>query len=73
MIYKPKGRKYYIVKFMWNGEPVQKRTRATNAKVARTIESALRNALALGDVGILERKPAPTLGAFSEVLLSAVH
>jgi len=39
-------------------------TRATNAKAARKIEAALKNALALGDVGILERKPAPTLAAF---------
>ena len=64
MIYKAAGRSYYTVKFTWKGRQIQKRTRATNARTARTIETALRNALALGDVGILERKPCPTLSVF---------
>jgi integrase len=64
MVYKPKGRRFYIVKFVADGKVIQKRTKATNEKAARKIEAALRNALALGDVGIFERKPAPALAEF---------
>jgi integrase len=64
MVYKPKGRRFYIVKFVADGKVIQKRTKATNEKAARKIEAALRNALALGDVGIFERKPAPPLAEF---------
>jgi hypothetical protein len=38
MIYKPKGRRYYMVKFMWRGQLIRKSTRATTAKDARSIE-----------------------------------
>jgi len=56
MIYKPRGRHFYIVKFVADGKVIQKRTKATNPKVAKRIETALRNALAEGNFGILERK-----------------
>jgi integrase len=64
MIYKPKGRRYYMTKFMWKGEIVCKSTRATTAKDARSIESKLRSELACGNWGILEPKPTPTLSDF---------
>ena len=64
MIYKPKGRRYYKVKFQFKGETIHKSTRATDAKTARSIEATIRSELAKGNWGILERKPAPTLKEF---------
>jgi integrase len=64
MIYKPKGRRYYKVKFQFKGETIHKATRATDAKTARSIEGTIRAELAKGNWGILERKPAPTLKEF---------
>lgn len=64
MIYKPKGRKYYKVKFHFKGQLVHKATRATTRKDARTIESTIRSELAKGNWGILEMKPSPKLGEF---------
>ncbi len=64
MIYKPKGRRYYKVKFQFKGETIHKATRATDAKTARSIEGTIRAELAKGNWGILERKPAPTLKDF---------
>ena len=64
MIYKPKGRRYYKVKFQFKGETIHKATRATDAKTARAIEGTIRCELAKGNWGILERKPAPTLRDF---------
>jgi len=62
MIYK-RG-KFYWYKFMWNGTLVRESTKQGNDKVARNMESAHRTSLAKGEVGIRERKPAPTLAEF---------
>jgi integrase len=56
--------KYYWFKFMFNGQLVRASTKVSNAQVARNIESARRTALAKGEVGIKEKKPAPTLVVF---------
>ena len=64
MIYKPKGRKYYKVKFHFRGQLIHKATRATTKKDARTIEATLRSELAKGNWGILEMKPSPKLCEF---------
>ncbi len=64
MIYKPKGRKYYVVRFRFNGKLIQKRTRATNRNDAKDIASTIRSELAKGNFGILERKAAPALEEF---------
>jgi hypothetical protein len=64
MIYKPKGRKYYKVKFHFKGQLVHKATRAKTKADARTIEATLRSELAKGNWGILEQKPSPKLGEF---------
>ncbi len=64
MIYKPKRRRYYMVKFMWRGRLIHKATRATDAKTARAIEGKIRADLARGEWDILERKPLPTLSEF---------
>jgi integrase len=54
----------YWYKFWFNGELVRKSTKQKNAKVATQIESAHRTALAKGEVGIREKKLAPTLKDF---------
>src|ERR1022692_3763953 len=64
MIYKPKGRNYFKVKFHFQGQVIHKATRAKTKKDARTIEATLRSQLAKGNWGILEMKPSPKLGEF---------
>src|ERR1022692_1205148 len=64
MIYKPKGRNYFKVKFHFQGQVIHKATRAKTKKDARTIESTLRSELAKGNWGILEMKPSPKLCEF---------
>jgi integrase len=54
----------YWYKFMWNGELVRESTKQGNDKVARQMEAAHRTSLAKGEVGIREKKPAPTLADF---------
>ena len=56
--------KIYWFHFYFNGEHVQKSTKQGNPRVARQIEAAHRTALAKGEVGIAEKKVAPTLKAF---------
>ncbi len=64
-IYKKSGRYYY--NFWWNGQHVQRCTKQGNPNVARKMESAHRTALAMGEVGIVEKKPVPTLGEFIDL------
>jgi integrase len=61
-IYK-RGKTYWF-KVMWNGQLIRKSTKQGSDKVARQIEAAHRTALAKGEVGIREKKPAPTLKEF---------
>jgi integrase len=53
-------------KFNWNGEQIRESTKQTNKRVAEQMEAAHRTALAKGEVGIRERKKAPTLAQFAE-------
>jgi len=62
MIYK-RG-KYFWYKFMWQGRMICESTKQGNNKVARNMESAHRTSLAKGEVGIREKKAAPTLAEF---------
>src|SRR5580658_6696857 len=61
-----KRNKTYWYKFQWNGVPVVESTKQYNDKVARKMESAHRTRLALGEVGIREKKPIPTLAEFMD-------
>ena len=61
-IYKRGG--IYWYKFMWDGKLVRESTKQGNDKVARQMEAAHRTSLAKGEVGIREKKPAPTLAEF---------
>lgn len=68
-----RGRTYWF-HFFWNSEHVQKSTKIKvgprkNLGAAKDVEAAYRTALARGDAGILERKPAPTLKDFSQRFL----
>jgi integrase len=58
-----RGRMYWY-KFMWNGEMIRQSTRQSNQNTARQIEAVHRSLLAKGEVGIREKKSAPTLAAF---------
>src|SRR6266576_2544778 len=61
-IYK-RGRIYWY-KFTFNGEAIRESTRQTNQHTARQMESAHRTSLAKGEVGLREKKTAPTLADF---------
>ena len=65
-IFKRKGSKIYSYHFVFNGEHIQKSTKQTNRRTAQQMEDAHRTALAKGEVGIVERKAAPTLKAFAQ-------
>jgi integrase len=62
MIYK-RGKVYWY-KFLWQGKLIRESTKQGNDKVARQIESAHRTSLAKGEVGIRDKKPAPTVSEF---------
>src|SRR5215469_10441690 len=64
MIYK-RGEVYWY-KFMWQGKLIRESTKQGNDKVARQMEAAHRTSLAKGEVGIREKKPAPTVIEFCE-------
>jgi integrase len=65
MSIRKRGNKYWY-RFMWRGEWIEKSTRQGNANIARQMEAAHRTALAKGELGIIERQPAPTLKKFAE-------
>ena len=58
--------KIYWYKFTFNGQAIRESTRQTNQHTARDMESAHRTSLAKGEVGIREKKKAPTFGEFAE-------
>jgi hypothetical protein len=64
MVYR-RGRNYNY-KFKWRGETIRKSTKQSNKRVAEQMEAAHKTALAKGEVGIVDRKPVPTLAKFAE-------
>ena len=54
----------YWYKFMWQGRMFRESTKQGNDKVARQMEAAHRTSLAKGEVGIREKKKAPTFEEF---------
>jgi integrase len=70
-IYKRGG--VYWYSFIFRGDRVQRSTRQADRKVARQMEAAKRTALAKGEVGIAERKPAPTLGGFAQRFIDSIQ
>jgi integrase len=63
-IYK-RGKTYWY-KFTWLGKAIRESTKQGNDKVARQMEAAHRTSLAKGEVGIREKKKAPTLADFAD-------
>ncbi|MGB7761389.1 MAG: site-specific integrase, partial [Bryobacteraceae bacterium] len=53
-------------------EDVRRSTKQTNKRIAEQIEAAQKTSLAKGEVGIVEREPAPTLKQFSGRFMHAV-
>jgi integrase len=66
-IYK-RGRTYWY-SFYFRGEHIQESSKQRNLTVARQMEAAHRTALAKGEVGFRDKKPAPTLKQFAQQFL----
>lgn len=65
-VYKQARSKFWWYKFTWRGELIRESTKQTNKRVAEQMEAAHKTALAKGEVGIRDRKSAPTLAQFAE-------
>ncbi len=65
--------KVYWYHFYFNGQHIQRSTKQGNPRVARQMEAASRTALAKGEVGIVERRPAPTLQNFAQRFIDAIQ
>src|ERR1700736_2025829 len=65
-VYKQPKSKNWWYKFSWNGEVIRESTKQTNKRVAEQMEAAHKTSLAKGEVGIREKKAAPTLQQFME-------
>src|SRR6266481_4511377 len=55
---------------MYRGKLVRRSTKQSNHKVALQLEAEHKSRLAKGDMGIFDRKAAPTLAEFSKEFLS---
>jgi len=60
-----RGRVWWY-RFTWNAQPIRESTKQTNKRVAEQMEAAHKTALAKGEVGIREKRPAPTIAEFVE-------
>src|SRR5690349_4249555 len=58
--------KIWWYKFNWYGKAVRETTKQSNKRVAEQMEAANKTSLAKGEVGIRERKTAPTVAAFAK-------
>jgi len=58
--------KIWWYKFNWNGESVRESTKQTNKRTAEQMEATHKTSLAKGEVGLRDRKPAPTVSQFAE-------
>jgi integrase len=67
-----RGKKYWF-HFWFNRDHVQKSTKQGNPRVARQMEAACKTALAKGEVGLIERKPAPTLKEFAQRFIDSIQ
>jgi hypothetical protein len=59
--------KIYWYHFIFSGQHIQESSKQGNPRIARQIEAAHRTSLAKGEVGIRERKLAPTFDQFISV------
>lgn len=70
-VYK-RGGKYWF-DFVFQGKHIQRSTRQSDLKAARQMEAACRTALAKGEFGLVERKPAPVLKDFAQRFIDAIQ
>ena len=63
----------YWYHFLFNGEHIQRSTKQGNPRKARQMEAAHRTALAMGEVGIEERKAAPMFGEIAKRFIAHVE
>src|SRR5882757_9925599 len=63
----------YWYEFVHNGKRYQRSSGVKSQRAARLIEAATRTNLAKGDVGIVERKKAPTLQVFKKAFMDAIE
>src|ERR1700733_5826571 len=63
----------YWYHFLFNGEHIQKSTKQGNPRKARQMEAAYRTALAMGEVGIEERKAAPMFSDIAKRFIAHVE
>lgn len=61
-----KRNRVWWYRFTWKGEAIRESTKQTNKRVAEQMEAARKTSLAKGEVGIRDRKPAPTVRQFAE-------
>jgi integrase len=59
--------------FLFNGQRIQESTKLKNRRKAEQIEAAHRTKLAMGEVGIREKKPVPTLKEFAPRFREAIE
>jgi len=59
--------------FVFNGERIRASTKQSNKRVAEQMEAAEKTRLAKGEVGIVERKPVPTLREFAPRFTAAIE
>ncbi len=65
-VYKPPKSRYWWYKFTWRGVLIRRSTKQTNKRVAEQMEAAHKTALAKSEIGLREKRPAPTLKEFAE-------
>jgi integrase len=65
--------KVYWYHFVFCGEHIQRSTKQGSAKIARQMEADMLSKLAKGEVGIVEKKPAPKLKDFAQRFIDAVQ
>ena len=64
----------YWYRFNWYGEQIRESTKQSNKRVAEQIEAARKTGLAKGEVGLHERRKAPTLADFAKTdFLPYIH
>ena len=61
----------YWYEFVFEGQRIQRSSKVKNRRDADIIASAYKTALAKGEVGIIERKPVPSLGVAMKDFLAA--
>jgi integrase len=70
-VYKRGGVWWYS--FVFHGQRIQESSKHSNKRVAETMEAAHKTSLAKGEVGIRDRKPAPTLRDFAPRFRAAIE